>query len=195
MVLVDALRPLGKGRVLPAGTLREPARTLARADVVMLTRVDLAAAPDLAELRRQARHLAPQALLVEAIHRPLALAPAGEAPPRDLAWLAGRRVHLFCGIGNPRAFLLTVQALGAEVAAARFLPDHFRFQERDLRDLAAECERSGAELALTTEKDAVKIGPAWPGSIPLYALRVEMEVVVGGEELQARLKSVLSSWG
>ncbi len=193
IVLVDALDAFGGGWVIPAGTLREPPSCLRNADLVVLTRVDLAPANTLDDIRRRLRDLAPGAALVEAVHSPRALVrvDGGETEPPN--HLAGQRVYLFCGIGNPQAFLRTAQALEADVVSALYLPDHFGFTRRDVLRVALECERSGAQAALTTEKDAVKIGGAWPGPSPLYALRVEMEFVAGLDRLEDRLKTALRS--
>ncbi|HZW29293.1 MAG TPA: tetraacyldisaccharide 4'-kinase, partial [Isosphaeraceae bacterium] len=41
VVLIDALEPFGLGHLLPRGLLREPVRSLRRADLVVLSRADL----------------------------------------------------------------------------------------------------------------------------------------------------------
>ncbi len=192
IVLVDALAPLAGGRVIPAGTLREPLSSLRDADALVLTRVDLVAEKKLAAIRRRLRDLAPSAPLLEAVHRPRVLAAADGSNPEPPDRLRGCKVYLFCGIGNPAAFLRTVESLQARIAVAHYLPDHFPFRGCDLALLAEECKRCGAEYALTTEKDAVKIGGAWPGPVPLRVLRVEIEFAAGLESLESVLRAALS---
>ena len=119
----------------------------------------------------------------------LTLATGVEAEPVE--WLSGRRVFVFCGLGNPDAFLHTVSKLGAEIAGAHFFPDHFAYRERDVAALAEECVNERADCALTTEKDAVKIG-AWPGMAPLRVLKVEIELTAGQAQLESMLKAVCS---
>ena len=64
IAVLDASRGLGNGFQLPAGPLREPPASLARAGFVVLNRVG--AAPDLEGLRRLVVKLAPRASLAEA---------------------------------------------------------------------------------------------------------------------------------
>ena len=56
--------------------------------------------------------------------------------------------------------------------------DHFAYPAPALERMAAECERSGIEALVTTEKDAVKLlGRTWPlASTPLYILEVGLDL-------------------
>jgi tetraacyldisaccharide 4'-kinase len=191
LALLDALDPFGGGHVLPAGALREPLDCLRDADAIVLTRADLLGRVALEKVRLQVRALLPGKAIIEAAHRATGLAlPAGaEAEPVD--WLSGRRVFVFCGLGNPDGFVQTVSKLGAEIAGAHFFPDHFSYRPRDVAALAEECVNERADCALTTEKDAVKIG-GWPGMAPLRVLRVEIELTAGQAQLESMLKAVCS---
>jgi len=188
IVLLDAIDPFGGGRLLPAGTLREPLTCLTNADAIVLTRADLAGREALRRLRAKAARLAPRAVLCETRHAPLRLAsPSGAAaePPETLA---GRRVGVFCGIGNPWGFVKTAQSVGANVAAACFLPDHFVYDSSGLASVAARMAAAGAETVLTTKKDAVKIGDRWNGTMPLRVIEVGIAVLSGREKLEGLLK-------
>jgi len=192
LALIDALDPFGGGWVLPAGTLRESVSCLREADAVILTRVDTVSESELGRLRERLHRLAPQVVLCETTHRPTHLVTVGSTETEPPERIAGRKVFLFCGIGNPRGFLRTVERLAAEPVAVHFLPDHFSYRREDLARIAEDCTRAGAEVALTTEKDAVKIGGKWPGRLPLLALRVEIDFTAGQEQLEALLKNGLT---
>jgi tetraacyldisaccharide 4'-kinase len=189
LVLLDALNPFGGGRVLPSGTLREPLDCLHDADAILLTRTDVLGRGALEKVRQQARALAPGKPVFEAAHRAVALTLVNGAQAEPVEWLSGRRVFLFCGLGNPDGFVQTVSKLGAEIAGAHFFPDHFAYRARDAAVLAEECVNERADCALTTEKDAVKIG-AWPGMAPLRVLKVEIELTAGQAQLESLLKAV-----
>jgi tetraacyldisaccharide 4'-kinase len=191
LVLVDALDPFGGGRVLPAGALREPLDCFRDADAVVLTRADALGHVALEKVRQQVRALARGKPIIEAAHRAIALTLATGVQAEPVEWLSGRRVFLFCGLGNPDGFLHTVSKLGAEIAGAHFFPDHFAYRERDVAALAEECVNDRADCALTTEKDAVKI-VAWPGMAPLRVLKVEIELTAGEAQLENMLKAVCS---
>ena len=191
LVLVDAQDPLGGGRVLPAGALRESPSSLRDADAIILTRADAVGRAALETVRRQVRACVREKPIFEAVHRPVGLTLAIGTAAAPAQWLAGRRVFLFCGIGNPEGFLRTVAQLGAEIAAARFLPDHFAYRKSDVAALAEACVSERADCAVTTEKDAVKLG-AWPKTVPLRVLKVEIEFTADQAQFEDLLRSALS---
>jgi tetraacyldisaccharide 4'-kinase len=156
---------LGNGHVLPRGPLREPLGALRAADAVLVVDGPL---PDADEAR--IRRAAPRAAWFAARRRPVSLHRLGGREAEPVAWLAGRRVGLLAGIAGPAAFRRTLASLGAEVVAERVFPDHHRYRERDLADLA------GAQTWVTTEKDAAKILPRWLGGADLRVLAIELEV-------------------
>lgn len=192
IVMIDATDPAGNGRMLPAGPLREPFSCVRNADALVLTRTDVAEESRLEKLRARVGALAPQAAPVTTAHHPKVLLLADGHEAESLDWLSGRRVYVFCGIGNPDGFLRTVARLSADIVGATFLPDHFSYGDEDLAALAAACERADAEVAVTTEKDAVKLVKAWPGPAPLRALRIAMVVTSGAERLEEMLRTALS---
>jgi len=191
LVLLDAQDPLGGGRVLPAGALREPPSCLQDADAIVLTRADAVGRLALDAARRRVRACVREKPIFEAVHRAVGLTLADGAAAEPSGWLSGRKVFVFCGIGNPAGFLRTVAQLGAEIVAARFLPDHFAYRGRDLAGLAEDCVSERADCAVTTEKDAVKLG-AWPGIVPLRVLKVEIEFTAGQAQFEDLLRNALS---
>jgi tetraacyldisaccharide 4'-kinase len=203
LVLIDATRPwglpapVGGGApvraLLPRGLLREPLGALARADALVLSRVDQVSREErfglLAELQRRV----PGTALLEGTHRPSHLWAGGDSgekgdmPPRlPLAELSGRSVELVSAIGNPEAFERTVEALGARVESHRVFPDHHRYRPADLEGLG----RAGRAL-VTTEKDAVKLPPA----LEFFALAVEFRLESGEAVLEALLDALPRSSG
>jgi tetraacyldisaccharide 4'-kinase len=138
IAVVDANRGLGNGRMLPAGPLREPRSRLAEVDFIV---------------RQVAAHVArratahPRETLMTLQPHPWRnlVRPDAVADP-DL-W-RGREVHALAGIGNPRRFFDSVQALGVDAVEHAF-PDHHAFS-------AADVAFPHAAAIVMTEKDAVK---------------------------------------
>ena len=100
LVLIDATRPWGYGRLLPRGLLREPVTGLRRAGVVVLTRCDQVAPAERARIRERVRRSAPKVPVAESSHRAVEL----RNSERTTAPLDGLRlgpVAAFCGLGNP----------------------------------------------------------------------------------------------
>jgi tetraacyldisaccharide 4'-kinase len=191
LVLLDATEPWGYGHLFPRGLLRESPRGLARAGVIVLTRCDLAAPEALARLRQQVARLAPGVPVSETTHRPVEWVNA-ERAVLDLEALRGRPVAAFCGIGNPEAFRRTLQGFGAEVAAFRAYPDHHAYTRTDVEDLRSWARRQETEcVAVTTQKDLVKLPLTRLGERELWALRVRLHVRAGQELLDRKLKGAL----
>lgn len=190
LVLLDALDPFGLGRIFPRGLLREPVGSLRRAGVVVLSRADLVDESARRAIRDRAERAAGPLLWAEARHAPLDLIDeAGRSSP--LSGLAGKKVGAFCGIGNPEGFRRTLLGLGVEVAGFRAFPDHHPYDGSDVAGLAGWIRSIGAELALTTQKDSVKLRAPSLGPAPLRALRIGLEVIDGAATLDRALAALL----
>jgi len=171
VVLLDVTDPWGGGRLLPAGRLREPRRALARAEVVVVTRVPADA--DLAAVLGALRGYAPAALWCAARHRVVGVrAPEGEPRPE--------RVLVATGTGNPGAVAASAREAGLEVVETAAFPDHHPFREGEAAALEARARRARARV-LVTAKDAVR----WPpGAESPCVLEVEWEWRHGGVEAE-----------
>jgi tetraacyldisaccharide 4'-kinase len=184
VVLNGAQRP--PRRVLPAGLLREPWSALRRADAVVIAHADGAHAE---ALRTLLARVAPDAPRFEGRHRPTHLVLHGTAERRELDRLAGRRVLAFCGLADPSGFRRTLDELGAEVAVFRSFPDHHEYGPGDLEELVELAGAHGAEMLLTTAKDAVKLPAPWQHELPLLVLYVEFAFSRPGE-LEGLLEAI-----
>jgi tetraacyldisaccharide 4'-kinase len=143
IVVVDAARGIGNGRVFPAGPLRAPlAAQLARAHALLILGEDGAATA---------------AALAAAGARDIPVFHGRLMPDAaDLAGLSGRKVLAFAGIGNPEKFFATLRSAGIEAPARRSFPDHHRYTSADAARLLDEADRSDLLLS-TTEKDVVRL--------------------------------------
>lgn len=190
LVLLDALDPFGLERMFPRGLLREPLGGLRRASAVILSRADSVEPPAREAIRATVRRRAAAAPFVEAIHAPLDLID-GDARSETLTSLEGRTVAAFCGIGNPEGFRRTLEPLCGRIADFRVFPDHHRYTAADLADLASWARASGANLALTTQKDSVKLRSSALGPVPLRALRIGLEITDGLTALEELLRPLV----
>jgi len=203
LVTIDALNPFGFGHLLPRGLLREPLRSLRRADVAVLTRCDQAA--DLDRLRARLTRVAPGVAVVESRHAPVGLV-STDGTVEDIDRLRGRRVLAVCGIGNPDAFKRTLAACGADVAGFLAFPDHHAYTAADRRAVHRAADDARADAVITTQKDLAKLAcagegvrpPRRKGSDPFsasapratWAVRVQLEVTRGRDLLDARLREI-----
>ncbi|MBK7948685.1 MAG: tetraacyldisaccharide 4'-kinase [Deltaproteobacteria bacterium] len=203
IVAVDAASGLGNGRVLPAGPLREPGSSLRHADwLCVVGDADAVANPMTGATERSVpvRDAVSTMALRDDFRRSGRFALAAHRQPKSvvsldgarrlaLGALAGRRVGLVCGLARPESFRRTVESLGAEVACLRAFPDHHAYVEADLRDLDP-----ALDLWLTSEKDAVKLEPAWVGRAALFVLGIEV-VIDAEREVFAGIEAILRAAG
>lgn len=190
LVLIDATAPFGLGWLLPRGLLREPVRSLRRADVVVITRADLVNAEKLEEIRSEAEFRAGPLKWAVSRHAPLAVIGHGveEVPVESLR---GKTVAAFCGIGNPEGFRETIEPLCGRVVGLKRFPDHHRYQKQDVAGLVEWATALEVDLVLTTQKDLVKLRAASLGGVPLRALRIGVEVLEGATVLDEQLARCL----
>jgi tetraacyldisaccharide 4'-kinase len=192
VVLLDALDPFGLGRIFPRGLLREPIGSLRRAGVVVISRADLVDEPTRTAIRARAERAAGPLRWGLARHAPLDLIDS-EGHSISLANTHGRKVGAFCGIGNPEGFRRTLDGLKLEVVGFRAFPDHHPYGAADVAELGAWLRSLGAELALTTQKDLVKLRALTLGAVPLLGLRIGLEFLDGSEPLDLALTALLPS--
>lgn len=174
VVVMDAARPFGSGLVMPAGDLREPVSGLRRAGIVLLNDSDSAESDWLEELRKKLSALSNGAPVLACRRVPVSVRPVDGACSYPADWLRGRRVAAFCGIGKPSSFVEALESVGAVVLECTVFPDHWRYSADDLERIASRVADLGAELAVTTSKDAAKLEAA--AVKDLYVLEIRLEI-------------------
>jgi tetraacyldisaccharide 4'-kinase len=157
IVLLDASNPLGNGWLLPAGNLREPMSSLARADVVLITRVESSTSARLAALKDKLHRFVDKERIFEVKTLIARLYDFASAESVELSGLSSRKCATFCGIGNPDSFTQLLAANGVTVNQSIVFDDHHCYTEADLGMLRGMLTNGSCDLLLTTEKDAVKL--------------------------------------
>jgi tetraacyldisaccharide 4'-kinase len=149
--------PFGEGSVFPAGPMREPLEVgLARADAVIVLLPGDLDNPD------------PELLAVVDAGLVLVarLEPAAQPPP-------GPQLG-FAGVAKPWKVERALKAAGCELVDFAPLPDHAPLTDPILRALADRAAVFGAGL-VTTEKDWVRLPPAWRDRVVPWPVRARFE--------------------
>jgi tetraacyldisaccharide 4'-kinase len=172
IALVDAGDPFGRGKLFPAGILREPLSALERADVVVITRVEQARDVDSLKetIRRQTA-----ARIFTARYAPRDLVNAASGETRPLSTLHGAAVFAFAGIARPGSLASLLGSLGAVVKGTANYPDHHPYTKADLARVFQSAADGNAQMVVTTEKDSIRIKDMAPEG--LWALRIDLEVI------------------
>lgn len=192
LVLVDATRPALDDALLPAGWLREPAQALRRASAVVVTR---AVGVDDA-LARRVEALHGRAPIAWTSHVWTGLRVHAEASDRaePTAWLRGRRVAVWAGIGHPAALLEQVRQSGATVVHSPPLADHHAYTRADVTRLMQLARAAGAEAVLCTPKDWVKVRAVLPSAhVPVIRPDLEITCLHGGDALREAVRQALDA--
>jgi len=180
LVLLDATTPFGFGHVFPRGTLREPLRSLRRADVVLLTRSDLVNEAERNRIRQQVLVINPKIIWGETVHVPTSLVsrdslcgkPVYSEP---IEAIRGQSALAFCGIGNPAAFRKTLEQCGVRVEKLIPFPDHYWYTRHDIDELLQTAKELGTDSILCTMKDLVKLQQPEFAGLPLRAVSIEIQ--------------------
>ncbi len=156
-------------QLLPAGRLREPLKSLRRADICILREDET----DLAEqaMRAMGTHDVGRVWIQS---RSVQLAARGEnesAPQRAVA---------FCGLGQPAQFFASVRQSGIAVRSEISFPDHYAYAPRDMDALVAQAKSCNADALITTEKDSVRLEGELRNALqavaPLHVVKLEVRL-------------------
>ena len=178
IVLIDRQAPFGNEFLLPRGTLREPPRNLRRASYVFITK---STGESNDQLIKRIRRYNRTAEIIECAHQALHLQNVTTGEIVSLDKLSGAFIGSICGIAAPDSFEGGLKDLGARIEIAKRYIDHHRYTEAELRSFISRCIRRDLEMIVTTEKDAVRFPLLAKTEVPIFFLRVEIEILSGHE--------------
>ena len=176
IVTIDATNPWGNGNLLPAGTLREPWAALSRANCFVITRAD--SAIQTAALRDELIKLNAEAPIFTSVTnisetRSLSTNMSASLDPKT------RPIAGFCALGNPASFFALLKREGFQLKYQRPFRDHHRLIQ------------AGAELLITTAKDAVKLREL-QFEMPCYVAEIAIDIAQNEEFRRLLTKTVES---
>jgi tetraacyldisaccharide 4'-kinase len=155
-----------RDRLIPNGRMREPLSALRRADaVVLISGASSESLPVDGKLLWQVR----RGILPK------------DVPDRPVA---------FCGIARPQNFFRQLHTAGIQPCAEAFYPDHHAYTERDIHELLNLCRLGEGGGYVTTEKDAINLGPLRSALQPLAIVPVQMKLLDAPNAVDTLLRVV-----
>lgn len=182
IVLVDSKNPFANGYMLPRGLLREDVRHLSKAHYIFITKCD---GSDNSALKAEIRKFNARAEMIECTHRARFLKNVFTTTREDLEFLKGKTVAAVSGIAAPAGFERELEKLGARLAQRVQFTDHHRYTQQEIIEVINSARECGAEAIITTEKDAVRFPRLDRCDLPVYFLRVDIELLSGTEDFNA----------
>jgi tetraacyldisaccharide 4'-kinase len=183
ILMLHGERPEGKG-LLPRSHLREGPQSMKRADLLVncerwggdggAPSVDGDIPPGIPSIKAS--------IAVDGIR----LLGADQEPANHLD-PGGKKVLAFAGIGDPKSFQYLIEGLSPGMLHSVFYNDHFKYPLKSVETLNRTFDRIGADLMLTTEKDAVKLKADFFGGRPCWVVSAKLIIDEGQECLDEML--------
>lgn len=174
-------------RLLPRGPWRESAKSLRRADVVVVvSRCEREAALGevAAELERVSERPTIQCRIT--LSELSALHGAGK-PSLPISSIRGCSVLAVASVADPHSFQRNLSDAGAKVELIPF-PDHHSYSREDADELTAA---SAGRPIVMTHKDAVKLRPLIDSSVSAWIVSQRVHIVRGLQSLDEQINRAL----
>ena len=180
LVLFNAQKLLGNGRVLPGGNLREPLSALKRADAFIISGLDTPQDDNVEEFLYFLHNKFSDKPTFTGFYLPeetLIRIYSGKNDTLSLSESRAIPVYGFCGIAQPKSFQNTLIKSNLNLVGFQSFEDHHTYSLNDMKLLCQNGLSSGAEGLITTEKDLVKVRDVFPpGDLPLLTLSVRLQM-------------------
>jgi tetraacyldisaccharide 4'-kinase len=161
ILLIDYNRPLQKDFLLPMGRLREPASSVSRANLILISKSPEKQKDIERRIFFKNLSLNPfQHLFYTAVNpQPLKPVFMSSLSSEMLDKLKSKpKVLLIAGIANPRSVKKFARVYSTDIEEFLF-PDHYEFKERDIQKIVNAFNGNRVEntIIITTEKDAMRL--------------------------------------
>lgn len=191
IMLMDYSRPVYEDKLLPLGRLRESDHSVARADMVIVTKCPVNMPPlDFRLISKRLELMPFQKLFFSSIRYGLISPVFADDKPYDveLSSLTSKdTVMLVTGIANPRGFVRHFKPYPFRVVVSHF-PDHYDFSREDLEEIYSKFKSIKGErkIIITTEKDAMRMSynPYFPSALKpfVFYIPISVRMIRGLEE-------------
>ncbi len=190
VILTEYNRPVFNDNLLPYGRLRESARALNRADMVVVTKCPIDMKPMHYRIFEENLNLFPFQKLYFSRYNYGHLVPIFPEEATEIPALASQRsdtsLLVVTGVANPKPFVRYLRRHKAKVKLKRFA-DHHNFSSSDMDEICRRYDElsSSEKYIVTTEKDAVRIlnNPYFPHRLKknIFYVPIKVEFIERGD--------------
>jgi len=174
IVLLNARDRESFYRILPVGRLREKWSNIRRANLILVTKSNLYEFAD--TIRSRIETLSIPWFSVPLTHDEIIFFNEDVSDLDAIQLSQSGAVLLISGIGDPKGFEATVQALDIHYKTHLKFRDHQIFGEREMDRIYRQIKALNPVLILTTEKDAIRLESKLDSDLPVAYIRVKMEL-------------------
>jgi tetraacyldisaccharide 4'-kinase len=94
-------------------------------------------------------------------------------PPFSLSSLLDRKAVIFAGIARPEGFFNDLREAGIRICDSLSFPYHHRYTAGDFSKIFGSASKHGAEVIITTAKDAIRIPPPFRNAIAVAEIGID----------------------
>ena len=94
------------------------------------------------------------------------------------------------GIAVPQSFENSLRLMGARVIHCERYADHHRYHAQEIIDAVNRAADLHADALMTTEKDAVRFPRLETTPVPVYYVRVDIELLSGSENFHDAVEHI-----
>jgi len=182
IVVVNGKEFLKDQSLFPHGLLREKVKSLKRANFIILNLLDK---KNILEIKRKILAFSKAPIIV--------VNPTLDAiknlNDEDVCQKIDKAA-LFCSIANPERFYSLVAQNNVNVVATKDFMDHQKPDLEKIISFAKEAKLKNAQCLLCTEKDAVKLFNNTKFALPIYYLKMSLQVIEGQFQLSKLVEKI-----
>lgn len=150
VVVIDVSKDIDT-KLFPRGVLREGWRSLNRANLIILSKSNLATPRRVEKWINHIKKFNSSAPLIDMTYK------FGESRKVKLESLRGEKIYVVAGIADPESFSRMLLSLNANIVGSQIFRDHYLFNQDVILKCEEEAERRGAKYIITTEKDGIRL--------------------------------------
>lgn len=173
ILLVDSSKDFEKEKLTPRGTLREPFKSLSRADLILLTKTNQTGR-DIDKLYSFIKYYNHIASIEKAVHRVEEVIELKSGRAFSLSSFKDKKVLAFSAIGDPSSFHLSLKEIGLNIGGFVEFDDHHYYSPEEVNEIYRKAETLKAEAIITTEKDIKRNPEIFSFAENLYFLKISV---------------------